>query len=62
MLLDLVSALVEKQKREEQGVGMQNFTYGPALREFANMCAIMSPEVYRKLATHFRLPDIRSIK
>ncbi|KAJ3554974.1 hypothetical protein NM688_g2825 [Phlebia brevispora] len=60
--IDLVKAMLLKWEREERGVGMQNFDYGPALREFANMCAIMSPEVYRRLRTHFQLPDIRTLK
>ncbi|PSS18269.1 hypothetical protein PHLCEN_2v3207 [Hermanssonia centrifuga] len=62
VLLDLVRALVEEVDRKDCGVGLQNFDYGSALREFSNMCAIMSPEVYRQLGAHFHLPNIRTIK
>ena len=58
----MMSALAELMDREERGVGRQNFQYGPSLVEFANMCAIISPELYRLLAQHFPLPTIRHLK
>ena len=59
---NMMSALAELMDREERGVGRQNFQYGPSLVEFANMCAIISPELYRLLAQHFPLPTIRHLK
>ncbi len=54
--------MVEQEDRKHRGVGLQNFSYGPALREFANMRVILSPEVYSKLGVHFLLSNIRSLK
>ena len=61
VLLDLVKAVVEKEDRISQGVGLQNFKYGSALHEFAHICAIMSPELYRQLRHHLQLPEHRSL-
>ncbi|KAI0329285.1 hypothetical protein GY45DRAFT_1253214 [Cubamyces sp. BRFM 1775] len=59
---DLLEALAENIDREERGVGKQNFKYGPSLTQFANMCAIVSPELYRILAKHLPLPTLRQIR
>ena len=58
----LVDAMVNVQDREERGVGLQNFTHAPELDEFAHMCAIISPEVYRMLCREFPLRTIRSFQ
>lgn len=55
-------ALAELLDREERGVGLQNFRYGSSIIEFANMCSIISPELYRLLTEHLPLPTIRSLK
>lgn len=54
--------MVDAADRKGRGVGKQNFLYGPALREFANTCAILSPTVYRELEKSFQLPHIRTLK
>ncbi|KAI0828200.1 hypothetical protein BC628DRAFT_1417789 [Trametes gibbosa] len=61
-LVDLIKALIEVSDCEVQGVGKQNFTYGPALVEFATTCAIVSPEVYRVLSAQFQLPALRTMQ
>ncbi|KAH9855569.1 hypothetical protein C2E23DRAFT_813848 [Lenzites betulinus] len=61
-IVDLVKALVEVDDRKARGVGMQNFTYGPALVEFATTCAILSPEVYRILSMQFQIPSPRTLQ
>ncbi|KAJ3007533.1 hypothetical protein NUW54_g3516 [Trametes sanguinea] len=58
---DMMKALAELLDREDRGVGRQNFHYGPSLVEFANMCAITSPELYRILSQYFPLPTIRHL-
>lgn len=58
----LVDAMVNVQDREERGVGLQNFSYGADLDEFAHMCAIISPEVYRMLRREFPLRTIRNFQ
>ena len=59
---DLLEALAEDMDRQERGVGRQNFKYGPSLTQFANMCAIVSPELYRILTKHMPLPTLRHIR
>lgn len=59
---DMMKALAEVMDRDTRGVGRQNFQYGPSLFEFANICAITSPELYRTLSKHFPLPTIRHLK
>ncbi|KAI0671454.1 hypothetical protein C8Q78DRAFT_1153176 [Trametes maxima] len=58
----LVKALALTMDREQRGVGRQNFEYGPTLTEFANICAITSPELYRTLSDNLSLPTIRHLK
>ncbi|THH16626.1 hypothetical protein EUX98_g9272 [Antrodiella citrinella] len=62
VLNDLITGMVELQHRNARGVGCQNFKYGQALMSFANTCAIMSPQLYRILATQFQLPSLRDLK
>lgn len=59
--LELVKAMVDVEDRNERGVGMQNFKYGPALLEFAHTCAIVSPTLYRSLQSQFKLPAPRTL-
>lgn len=59
--LELVKAMVDAEDRNERGVGMQNFKYGPALLEFAHTCAIMSPTLYRSMQSRFQLPAPRTL-
>ena len=59
---DLLKALASRLDREERGVGLQNFQYGASLTEFANLAAIISPELYRLLAQHLPLPTLRHLK
>ena len=58
----LVDAMVNVQDREERGVGLQNFSYGPELDEFVHMCAIISPEAYHMLCREFPLWTIRNFQ
>jgi hypothetical protein len=58
----LVDAMVNVQDCEERGVGLQNFLYPPVLDEFAHMCAIISPEVYRMLHREFPLCTIHNFQ
>ena len=58
----LVDSMVNVQDREERGVGLQNFPHPPELDEFAHMCAIISPEVYRMLRREFPLRTIRNFQ
>jgi hypothetical protein len=58
----LVDAMVNVQDREDRGVGLQNFSHAPELDEFAHMCAIISPEVYRMLRREFPLRTIRGLQ
>ncbi|KAI0825548.1 hypothetical protein BC629DRAFT_1586451 [Irpex lacteus] len=63
VLKDIFTALLELRKREERGVGKQNFTYGPALLEFANIALLVSPQLYRMIKqTLGVVPHERSIK
>ncbi len=62
ILGDLIRAFSDVVGREERGVGRQNFQYGPALTEFANMAALVSPALYRLLTQHFPLPTPRHLK
>lgn len=62
VLLDLVTALVHNTDREKRGKGLQNFSYGPALWDFAHTCLITSGRLYRKLARTFQLPNERTLK
>ncbi len=61
VLLDLVKAMVEVEDRQASGTGLQNFHYGTALSEFAHICAITSPELYRRLAEEMPLPALRTL-
>ncbi|TFK81466.1 hypothetical protein K466DRAFT_656140 [Polyporus arcularius HHB13444] len=58
----LMRGLLERQEREERGVGLQNFHYDSSVVEFANMCSIISPELYRLLKEHLPLPSIRGLR
>lgn len=64
VLKDIFEALLELKKRNDRGVGKQNFTYGPSLLEFANIAMIISPQLYRVLAKTLggTMPNERSIK
>lgn len=63
VLKDIFTALLELRKREDRGKGKQNFTYGPALLEFANVALLISPQLYRIIKqTLGVLPNERSIK
>lgn len=59
---DLFGAMVDLADRQSRGVGLQNFHYGPSLLEFANLAAIISPELYRMTAKYLQLPDFRTLK
>lgn len=59
---DLFAAMVELQSRRERGMGLQNFQYGATLLEFANIAAIVSPELYRLIGKSLQLPTLRDIK
>ncbi|KAI0363681.1 hypothetical protein BV20DRAFT_957785 [Pilatotrama ljubarskyi] len=59
---DIMRAAAIQVDRDERGVGRQNFQYGVVLTEFANMCAIASPELYRSLSKHLPLPTPRHLK
>lgn len=59
---DLLEALAEDMDRQGRGVGRQNFKYGPSLFQFASMCAIVSPELYRILTKHLPLPSLRHLR
>ncbi|TBU21591.1 hypothetical protein BD311DRAFT_743520 [Dichomitus squalens] len=61
VLLDLVRATMELEQRKAGGIGLQHFNYGPALVSFAQVSAIISPELYRMLRMHFQLPDLRTL-
>lgn len=61
VLLDLVKALVDRQDRRSHGIGNQNFHYGTALSNFAEVCAIISPELYRMLQKDMPLPALRTL-
>ncbi|TFY61742.1 hypothetical protein EVJ58_g4317 [Rhodofomes roseus] len=62
VFLDMVLGMVEKESRDTRKVGMQNFNHGPALREFANVALVHSPELYRFFSHHLVLPNPRTIK
>ena len=63
VMKDIFQALLELKDRSERGVGKQNFTYGAALLEFANIALIISPQLYRVLVkTLGVLPNERSLK
>lgn len=49
VFLGLVEAIVSKMDREDQGVGMQNFSYPPAYDEFIHVVNIHSPRAHRFL-------------
>ncbi|KAF9231491.1 hypothetical protein BU15DRAFT_82327 [Melanogaster broomeanus] len=55
----MMEAMVQASERHQRGVGHQNFKYSPALEQFAHMCAIISPEVYRFMKKSFQLPTHR---
>lgn len=61
VLLDLVRATAERSDRDKHGKGLQNFSYGAALSEFASTCVITSRRLYQQLAKHFQLPNERSL-
>ena len=63
VLRDMFKASLEIHGREERGVGRQNFHYGPALVEFANVALLTSPQVYRvAFKTLGVLPTERALK
>lgn len=59
---DMFGAMADLANRQSRGVGLQNFRYGASLLEFANLAAIVSPELYRMTAKQLQLPDIRTLK
>ena len=52
---------MEVTDRTNRGMGLQNFKYGPALANFAQVAAIVSPELYKMFATHFRVPNLQTL-
>lgn len=63
IIKDIFTVLRELKKRDDKGVGKQNMKYPPALREFAHVALLTSPQLYRILErTLGRLPAERSIK
>jgi hypothetical protein len=50
-------------EKERRGVGMQNFRYGPALKQLAEETLSLSPSLYRNvLSVDLPLPQARSIE
>ncbi|KAK6997337.1 hypothetical protein R3P38DRAFT_2798466 [Favolaschia claudopus] len=45
-----------------RGVGMQDFKYPPAFRDFGALIRMSSPRTYRNIAQEFRMESERSIK
>ncbi|KAK7448058.1 hypothetical protein VKT23_013815 [Stygiomarasmius scandens] len=62
VFLGLVYTMVQKQDREQRGVGMQNFVYTPAWDEFAHMVSIHSPRAHKLLSEHFAARTERNIR
>ena len=59
---DILVVLAEDMDRQEQGIGRQNFKYGPSLTQSANMCVMVSPQLYRILVKRMPLPTLRHIQ
>ena len=63
IMKDIFTVLKGVTDREARGVGKQNFQYPPALREFAHIALLTSPQLYRVLVkTLGLLPAERSLK
>ncbi|KAJ7204641.1 hypothetical protein GGX14DRAFT_569210 [Mycena pura] len=62
VFLGLVEATQLAQERQVRGVGMQNFKYPPAFREWCAIIHTLSPRTYRNMAQHFRMQSERSTK
>jgi hypothetical protein len=54
VFLGLIHAMVQKNDRDERGVGTQNFQYTPAYDEFLHIISIHSPRAYKFISTHFQ--------
>ncbi|KAF7973318.1 hypothetical protein HWV62_15563 [Athelia sp. TMB] len=62
VFVQLVEAMVTKQDKIERGVGLQNFKYGPGLKELSHLIQIQSPRVYQSLRKIFPLPTARNLQ
>lgn len=58
----MVEAIVQRQDKEERGVGNQNSKYGPAYDEFMHIVQIQSPAAYKFLSTEFPVQTPRNIQ
>ncbi|KAJ7839111.1 hypothetical protein B0H14DRAFT_3458876 [Mycena olivaceomarginata] len=62
VLLGLVETMQLATERRIRGVGMQNFKYPPAFREWGALIRMCSPRTYRNIAQEFRMESEHSIK
>ncbi|KAJ7318539.1 hypothetical protein DFH08DRAFT_819813 [Mycena albidolilacea] len=62
VLLGLVVTIQLATERRIRGMGMQNFKYPPAFREWGALIRMSSPRTYRNIAQEFRMESECSIK
>lgn len=53
VFLGLLHAMVQKQDKDERGVGMQNFQYCPDWDQFMHIASIHSPRTHEFIREHF---------
>ncbi|TFK59586.1 hypothetical protein BDN72DRAFT_944352 [Pluteus cervinus] len=58
----MIDVLNRKKDREEQGKGMQNFSWPPEYKEFAHQLNIISPQTYRLFTDHIPGPTTRTFR
>ncbi|KAK7008259.1 hypothetical protein R3P38DRAFT_3591876 [Favolaschia claudopus] len=62
VFLGLVETMQLATERCIRGVGMQNFKYPTAFREWGALIRMSSPRTYRNIAQEFRMESERSVK
>lgn len=62
VFVQLFEAVATLKDKEERGVGLQNFKYGPAVKELSHLIHIQSPRVYQTVRNALPLPTARSLQ
>ena len=62
MFVGLMEVMATELRRKEDGKGNQNFPYPPAYEELCQIIRDISPQAYRSLEKHLRMPTIRGLQ